>query len=189
MVGRAHLALAAAVLLAATGTALAPGPAARTFRDPAGDVRGGRGPDLTALTVSHARSSVTFRVTFAKAPPLGASTAGRWVDMLLIAIDAPPSTLRRTPAGWYGADFFLGTHGRERAGVLLKLPAGKPGPGRVVARPRVLVTGRTLAITVSRARLGSPPWLELAVAAGREGANGGEDFAPDKGAFRYAFTP
>ncbi|MGZ4389161.1 MAG: hypothetical protein ACXVZL_07255 [Gaiellaceae bacterium] len=55
-----------------------------------GDVRGGAGPDITSVWVSHTSQAVTFRVRFAKAPPLGASARQRWVDMLLIGIDVPP---------------------------------------------------------------------------------------------------
>jgi hypothetical protein len=166
-----------AVLLAVSAAAFA----ARSYSDRVGDVKGGSGPDLTSLTLSSTRTTVTFRVRFTHAPPLRASTRDGWVDMLLIGIDVPPRSLSRGAHGWTGLDYEAGLHGAETTAVVVRAaPATPSQPGRVVARPSVRVSGRTL---------GDPAWIEVVVAAGREmsgqAAGGGSDEAPNRGTFHY----
>lgn len=187
MVGRlSQLGVAAAALLLAVGAGAAPPRHGVTFADPAGDASGGPGPDLTAVTLSHTSSTVRFTVRFAKAPPLAASARGRFVDMLLIGIDVPPRGLWRGVDGWTGADYWAGLHGGGSTAVLVRVPKA-PGPARTVARPVVTTAGRTITFSVSRRALGNPRWLELVLAAGREGADetGGSDEAPNFGVFHY----
>jgi hypothetical protein len=158
------------------------------FSDPVGDVKGGAGPDLALITVSHTSSTVTFRFRFAKAPPLRGSIEGSWIDMLLVGIDVPPRSLKRTAQGWRGAEYYLGTHGTETTGVLVKASSNPSQPGKVLRRPVVTVRGITLVFTVSRRAIGNPAWIEFVAAAGRETssqAGGGSDEAPSHGTFHY----
>lgn len=168
------IAIATALLAVAAG--------AGSFPDPAGDVRGGLGPDLTSVSVGHTRSTVTFRFRFATAPPLAAAAGG--IDMLVLGIDVPPRGLKRGPHGWTGLDYDAGVHGSDTTALLVK--AGRMR-GTIVGRPRVAIDGRTLRFSVSRRTLGDPAWIELVVAAGRETADrrGGSDEAPARGAFHY----
>ena len=181
--------LALALLALALGLGASTAVAATIFRDAARDVKGGAGPDLTSLSVSHTATAVTFRLRFAQAPPLGVSAEG-WVDMLLVGIDTPPRSLSRTPRGWYGLDYYAGLHGAEQTAVLVRSSVTKPGStSRVIARVEAAVTGRTLGFTIARTKLGDPDWIELVVAADREGtereAGGSADEAPARGAFHY----
>lgn len=190
MSGRFHrLGVAAASLVLVLGLGGCGGGTGRDFADPAGDVEGGAGPDLTLVSVSHTDSTVTFRFRFAKQPPLAAN-AEEGVDMLLAGIDVPPRSLKRGPNGWWGLDYVAGLHGTEKTAVVVKpSPAGPSRPSRVLGRPAVTVSGRTLSFSIRRATLGDPAWIELVVAAGREtsgeAAGGGGDEAPASGAFHY----
>lgn len=162
--------------------------AAVTFPDPVGDVKGGAGPDLTSIAVSHTSTTVTFRVRFAKAPPLRVSVSERWIDMLLIGIDVPPRGPRPGPNGWNGADYAVGVHGTEKTGVMVKAPRWTK-----VARFNVVTDGRALSFSISRRQLGNPAWFDYVVSAGREmsGQNatgGGADSAPSRGTFHYRLT-
>ncbi len=165
--------------------------AAKTYPDRAGDVKAGTGPDLTAVTVSNERTTVTFRVRFAKAPPLRISAREGWVDMLLIGIDVPPLGPRPSSPGgeWRGANFALGTHGPSRTGQLVRL--GKE-ESRPVAGFKIASSGSMLTFSVSRRALGNPAWFTFTVAAARElvkqETGGGFDVAPARGTFRYALT-
>ena len=156
------------------------------FPDPAGDVRGGAGPDLTAVSVSHDRVSVTFRLRFATAPPLRVSERERWADMVLVAVDVPPRTLRRTSLGWSGADYWAGMHAGERTATVVR--AGPRARNTVVGRPPAQVSGHTVTFSVRRALLGNPAWIEVAVAAGREGGGEGSDEAPARVAFHVVLS-
>jgi hypothetical protein len=185
-----RLTIAAVLLTLALGLGVATALAATAFRDPVGDVKGGAGPDITSIVVSHTASTVTFRFRFASAPPLGVSARKGWVDMLLVGIDVPPRSLKRTPHGWVGLDYYAGLHGTQTTAILVKASPTRPSqPGGVVARPKVTVRGRTLSFSLGRAKLGNPAWVEFVVAAGREtsgeASGGGSDEAPNRGSFRY----
>lgn len=169
----------AAILSVAAGCG---GGSASTYRDRVGDVKGADGPDIASVTVSDTATSVRFRVRFAAAPPLAASTSEEWVDMLLIGIDVPPLGPAPAPSGWRGADYFVGLHGAQTAVRLAKL--GSPGLDVLPAA----VDGDTLSFSIPRSALGSPEWFEFSVAAGRETereGEGSEDYAPGDGTFRY----
>jgi hypothetical protein len=158
------------------------GGAASRFRDSVGDVKGADGPDLALVTVSHDDTSVGFSVRFAKAPPLGASAAEEWVDMLLIGIDVPPIGLDPTPTGWRGVDYVLGLHGPQTEVVFRKMSSTG------VDRLPLDVEDDTLSFSVLRAELGDPARFKFTVAAGREAEDveqGSEDYAPAEGTFAY----
>ena len=179
-----------AVLFVTCGVAFA----AKSYPDRVGDVKGGAGPDIASMTVSHTSTKVTFVVRFAKAPPLRLSEGDGWVDMLLIGIDVPPLGLRPIPGGdWRGANFALGTHGPSQTGVMVRMGQGPPAESRQVARFEILTSGSTLTFSIPRRALGNPAWFTFQVAAGRETATeeqgGGADFAPARGTFRYSLTP
>jgi hypothetical protein len=177
-------ALAVPVLLA--GAAFA----ARSYPDRVGDVAGGSGPDIASLRVANTARAITFRLRFAKAPPLRVGTRGRWVDMLLVAVDVPPLGPRPVAPGgeWRGADFALGTHGPSKTGVVVRL--GEKG-GRV-ASFEIRTVGTTMTFSVPRRALGGPAWFAFSVAAAREteqaSTHGGVDVLPDRGTLRYALT-
>ena len=177
------------VLLTLALVAGAAAAAAETsFPDPVGDTRGGPGPDITSVSLSRTSSTVTFRVRFAKAPPLGMSVKEQLVDMLVIGVDVPPRGLKRGPQGWMGADYYAGLHGTQTTAIVVKSSPTKPSQ-KVVARPNVKVVGRTVSFSISRAALGRPNWIEFVVAAGREASDqasgGGSDEAPSRGVFHY----
>lgn len=173
------------VLLAAISGAAS---AARNYSDPAGDVKGGAGPDVVAVTVTNTTSMLTFKVRFASAPPLRLSTREKWVDMLLIGIDVPPlgPAPARLGGEWPGADFALGTHGPSKVGLLVRLGIERAPPP---VRFAIVSRGRTLIFSIPRRALGSPRWFDFNVAAAREGegraTDGGFDVAPGHGTFRY----
>lgn len=161
--------------------------AARSYLDPPGDVHGGGGPDITSVRLSSTASRITFRIRFARAPPLRVSTEEKWIDMLLIGIDVPPLGAPPVAPGgdWRGADFALGAHGASKAGQVVRL--GRRSPR--VATFEIRTVGSTLTFSVARRALGNPRWFAFVVAAGREtesAAGGGADLAPDRGTFRYA---
>jgi hypothetical protein len=178
---------AAALCLLLPGAAVA----ATTYPDPPNDRTASGGPDIRSVTLSHTRTSITFNVRFATAPPLGVSTKQRWVDMLLIGIDVPPLGPKpRAPGGeWPGVDFALGTHGPSSSGLVVHLAGGS---SRRVARFAVTARGAAISFSIRRRSLGDPAWFRFSVAAAREtettGADGGVDLAPDRGTFRYALT-
>jgi hypothetical protein len=173
-----------AVLLLVGGVALA----AKSYTDRVGDVKGGTGPDIASVKVSNTTTKVTFGVRFAKAPPLRVNRSKGWIDMLLIGVDVPPLGPRPTVPGgeWRGANFALGTHGPSKTGLLVRLGQGK---SRQVARFRIVTRGSTLTFSIPRRALGSPAWFTFTVATARETEQeGGLDFAPARGTFRYTLT-
>ena len=180
-----------ALLLLLPAATCGAAPTGQTYADPLGDVNGGAGPDVVAVTLSNTASTLAFRVRFATVPPLRSSAREKWIDMLLIGIDVPPLGLPpSTPGGeWPGADFALGTHGASTTGQLVRL--GKkhsvpPIPVKVVTR------GRTVSISIPRRALGRYRSFAFSVAAAREGdtqkASGGFDVAPGHGTFRYRLS-
>ena len=185
--------IAAVLLVLALSVGVAAALAETTFVDPVGDVKGGAGPDITSISVSHTPAAVTFRLRFAKAPPLGVSASKRWVDMLIVGIDVPPRGLQRGSYGWTGMDYYVGLHGTQNTALLVKPGTAKTPRSTLLARYRVAVKGRTLSFSVSRHKLGNPAWFDFVVAAGREmsdqsAAGGGADEAPARGAFHYLLT-
>jgi hypothetical protein len=179
-----------AALLLICGTAFA----AKSYPDRVGDVTGGSGPDLTSITLSNTETKITFRVRFARTPPLRVSAREKWVDMLLIGIDVPPLGPRPVKPGgeWTGANFALGTHGPSKTGQVVRLGEGIPTSSRRVAAFKIVTRGATLTFSIPRRVLGSPAWFTFTVAAARESENdaagGGGDLAPVHGTFRYALT-
>ena len=167
--------------------------AANRYPDRVGDVKGGAGPDVASVKVSNTATKVTFRVRFAREPPLGVSTSKGWVDMLLIGVDIPPLGPRPlSPGGpWPGANFAFGTHGPSKTGLIVRLGAGIPQESRQVAKFKIITTGSTLVFSIPRRPLGEAACFRFTVAAAREvqnGSGGGLDLAPANGTFRYAFT-
>ena len=181
--------LSAGSLMLALGLGGAIAGAGAGFADPGGDVQGGAKPDLALVSVSHTASTVTFRIRFASAPPLGVSASKGWVDMLVVGIDVPPRGLKPGAHGWSGLDYVAGLHGEEKTATVVKTSPNAPLQSKVLARPKVTVNGRTLSFSISRTTLGNPAWIEFAVAAGRETsdqANGGSsDEAPNHDSFHY----
>lgn len=173
--------------LVATGVAVA----ATTFPDRPNDQAPAAGPDIRSVTLSHTRTTITFRVRFATAPPLGVGRKSSWVDMLLIGIDVPPlGPPPSIPGGeWLGADFALGTHGPSKTGQLVRLGKKHSAPP---LRFKIVTRGRTLSFSVPRRALGNPHWFTFSVAAAREGesqaSSGGFDVAPRHATFRYQLS-
>ena len=165
-------------LLAGAGAASS----ATTYPDIRGDLLGRTGPDIVSVTASHTAAAVTFRVTFAKAPPLRANAAQRWLDVLALALDVPPKGPAPTSAGWNGADYSAGALGSQKTGSLSKAPRWT-----TVARFAVRAAGRTLTFAIPRSRIGNPAWFDFVVAAGRSGTV--SDSAPNGGGtFRYRLS-
>ena len=179
------------VLLLLLGVICGVALAAKTYTDPIGDVKGGAGPDVAAVTVSNTASTLTFRVRFASAPPLRLSVRQKWVEMLLIGIDVPPLGPPPATSGgdWRGADFALGTHGPSKTGQLVRIGKKRAAPP---IRFKVSARGPTLSFSIPCRALGSPHWFTFNVAAAREGENqatgGGFDVAPGQGTFRYRLS-
>jgi hypothetical protein len=180
-----------AALLFTVLVVCAAGLAAQSYPDRTGDVKGGAGPDIGSVTISHSASTITFRIRFAAAPPLRVSTRGGWVDMLLLGIDVPPyGPLPVSPGGeWRGADFALGAHGPSKTGLLVRLAHAR---SHVVVRFPIATSGRTLSFSIPRSALGYPARFAFTVAAAREGENettgGGVDVAPERGTYRYVLS-
>jgi hypothetical protein len=165
--------------------------AASTYPDRVGDVAPGAGPDIASISLSNTRTTVTFRVRFASAPPLRLSTRANWVDMLLIGIDVPPiGPPPVAPGGeWRGANFFLGTHGPSKAGKLVRL--GDGNSLRPPATFKIATDGATLTFAIPRRALGNPNWFVFSAAAARElqqETGGGLDLAPARGTYRYTLN-
>lgn len=172
-----------------------------TFADPAGDIAGGGGPDLVAISVSRTPSDVVFGIRFADAPPLRTSRSEGWSDMLLVSIDVPPAGPPPTPAGWIGVDYVAGLHGSQPSVSFRRMrgssdDAAPPGatageataaPGPVERLPAT-VDGATLRFAIPRRMLGDPASFAFTVVTGREGgaAAGANDVAPATGTFDYA---
>lgn len=176
--------------LVATGVAAA----ATTFPDRPNDQTPAAGPDIRSVMLSHTRTTITFRIRFATAPPLRVGTKSSWVDMLLIGIDVPPigPPPRAPGAEWPGVDFAWGTHGPSSTARLVRLGSRVAPAPRTVAKLAVVTRGSTVSVSIPRRALGNPAWFRFSVAAAREAATppteGGIDLAPDRGTFRYPAT-
>jgi hypothetical protein len=158
-------------------------PALVRYEDPAGDVAGGDGPDIIAVTVSQPDpASVNISVEFATVPPLGYDLVARWTDVLGIEIGTGPDGVSATLEGYPVGDRTTGVHGvtLERTvddGAIL-LRDDEMLEGAVT----VAVDGPTVTLTLTRESLGDPDRMTFVVLAGREvedGQPGGEDFFPD----------
>lgn len=167
--------------------------AARTYRDPTGDVTPGQ-PDITAIRIASDERTIHIDFRFASAPPLSASADGQWTDMLLMGIDVPPIGAPPTPGGWAGLDYALGMHGVDDRAVFRAMQAGfgqDGGGGGSPSLPtlRSKVSGREIRIELPRALIGDPEYFRFQVAAGREGGDESAtgDLVPRAGTLR--FTP
>jgi len=184
--------LTAVSLLASALVATGVAAGATTFPDRPNDQTPAAGPDIRSVMLSHTRTTITFRVRFATAPPLRVSTKNSWVDMLLIGIDVPPigPPPRAPGAEWPGADFAWGTHGPSSTALLVRLGSRVAPAGGTVATLAVVTRGSTVSVSIRRRALGDPAWFRFSVAAAREAATpqaeGGVDLAPDRGTFRYS---
>lgn len=144
------------------------------YRDGRGDVRGGPGPDITFVRATDRAGRITFRVVFAKAPPLAVSTKQGFTDMLIVTIWTSAKTGARQPHYW------LGVHGADLRHVILVNALTK----RSVRLPEAVVSHKTVILSLDPHRIGDPRTIRFSVAAGREmskGTGGGGDLAPDKG--------
>lgn len=165
--------------------------AAKVFPDRVGDVKAGTGPDIVAVKLTNTRSTITFAIHFTSAPPLRVSTKERWTDMLLIGVDVPPLGPGPVAPGgeWLGANYFLGTHGTSKSGLLVKQAPGNPAEPRKPIRFKITTSGSTLTFSIARRALGNPSWFRFSVAAARETKGGGVDLLPARGTLRYTLTP
>lgn len=164
--------------------------AARSYPDRVGDVEGGAGPDIVSVAVSNAKTSLTFRVRFAGAPPLRFDQREGWLDGLHIPIDVPPLGPPPVAGGeWRGANFFIAISGVTDTGDLVRV---ERAGWRRAARFKVVTTGSTVTFSIQRRALGNPAWFTFLVAASRqtvtEEHGGGTDLAPARGSFRYTLT-
>lgn len=182
MTARLSLLGAALAIAAVAAVSAAAGLGPSTFTDRRGDVQGGAGPDIAAVTISHTATAVRFSIRFTTAPALRGGIEERWMEMLLVGIDAPPLGPSPKATGWFGANYWLGLHTGQTTAVLVEKAS------RRSIRLPATTRGATIVISVPRARIGNPRWFGFIVAAGREGENeaeGGSDYAPAKGVFRY----
>ncbi len=144
------------------------------YRDAAGDVKGGPGPDIRFVRGTDRAGRISFRVVFAKAPPLAVSTKQGFTDMLIVTIWTTGKTGAKQPHYW------LGVHGADltRVSLVNALTKGSARLGPAVVRDKTVV------LSLDARRIGDPRVMRFSVAAGREmnkGAGGGGDLAPDKG--------
>jgi hypothetical protein len=165
--------------IAALAVALVAVPAAVSdssvwYRDAAGDVRGGPGPDIRFVRATDRGGRISLRVVFAKSPPLAVSTKRGFTDMLIVTIWTTGKTGPRQPHYW------LGVHAADLTGVALvnalKRSSVRLGPA--------VVSGKTVTLSLDADRIGDPRVIRFSVAAGREmneGRGGGGDLAPDHG--------
>jgi hypothetical protein len=149
-------------------------PAARSYSDRLGDVEGGAGPDIVSVVLSHTKTTLTFRVAFAHAPPLRVSVREKWVDMLLIGIDVPPARAAPDRARRRVARRGLRPRHARPVADRQAREAGDDGRGEVA--PGAQVRDR------------HPPFTVAAARQTEQATGGGVDLAPDRGTFRYAFS-
>ena len=144
------------------------------YRDGAGDVLGGPGPDIRFVRGTDRAGRISFRVVFAKAPPLAVSKKQGFTDMLIVAIWTSRKAVADRPQYW------LGVHGADLRRVSLVNARTR----RSVRLGPALVRDKTVTLSVDARRIGDPRVMRFSVAAGRErneGAGGGGDLAPDRG--------
>jgi hypothetical protein len=145
------------------------------YRDAGGDMKGGLAPDIRYVRGTDRAGRISFRVVFAKAPPLTVSTEEAFTDTLVVTIWTTGKNTARQP------DYWLGVRGHDPADVVLV-------DARTKSRARVapaVVSKKTVILSIDAHRLGDPRAMRFSVAASREmrnGTGGGADLAPDKGA-------
>jgi hypothetical protein len=145
------------------------------YRDAAGDVTGGPGPDIRFVRGTDRAGRISFRVAFAKAPPLAVSAKQGFTDMVIVTVWTTGKTGPREPHYW------LGVHGADLKRVSLVNALTKSS----VRLGPAVVSRKTVILTFDASRIGDPRAIRFSVAAGREmneGAGGGGDLAPDNGA-------
>jgi hypothetical protein len=145
-----------------------------SYRDAGGDVKGGAGPDIRFVGATDRAGRISFRIAFAKAPPLAVSAKQRFTDMLIVTIWTTRKTGARQPHYW------LGVHAADLTHVSLVNALTK----RMVRVGPAAVSGKTVTLSFHARRIGDPRFIRFSVGAGRElndGTGGGGDLAPDKG--------
>lgn len=143
------------------------------YRDAAGDVRGGQGPDIRFVRATDRAGRISFNVVFAKAPPLAVSTKQGFTDMLLV-------TIWTGKTGAAQPHYWLGVHGADPTRVSLVNALTRSS----VRLGPAVISGKTVTLSLDADRIGDPRMIRFSVAAGRETnerTGGGGDFAPDKG--------
>ncbi len=149
-----------------------------SYRDPAGDVKGGPGPDIRSVSALDRAGRISFRIGFVKAPPLAVSTKQGFTDMLLVTIWTTGKIGSKQPHYW------LGVHGADLTHVALVNAVKK---STVLLGPAV-VSGKSVTLSLDSRRIGNPKTIRFSVVAGREmnkGPGGGGDSAPDKGTWLW----
>ncbi len=174
--GRVTLAVLAVVIAVFGFMASAASGARHT--DPLADVRGGRGPDISAVEASQSGMVLRFQVEFAKTAPLAFSARRAFTDMLLVTISTHG---KRDPKQY---DYLLGVHAAVPSRVMLVRRSG----GRQADVAPAIVAGHTLTLLLDSRRIGDPERIMFAVFAGREynnRAGGGGDSAPNQGSYAF----
>ena len=156
------------------------------YEDGVGDVEGGPGPDIVAVTVSQPDiASVSIGVEFASEPPISYSTEDDpyWTDMLSVLIGTGAGGVAIGPGGGLQLDFGVGLHGATLPRHLDEGVDLLGGGDRLERAVQVTVDGPTLTLTFPRESLGDPERMMFIVFAEREIGNaeagGGQDVHPD----------
>jgi len=153
------------------------------YEDPIGDVTGGVGPDIVAVTISEPwESLVSFEVEFATDPPIAYDLETMSTDQLTIGLSSRPDT-----AAFDEFEYMIMVHGAtlpEEAEIGSALYDGTQPEGdevfwRVVD---VAVDGSTVTVTLDWKLVGDPDTLAFFVAASTEGPTEADvyDVYPDE---------
>ena len=161
------------------------------YEDPAGDVPGGAGPDIVAVTVSQPEGPlVSLSVELASEPPLGYDLESWTTDMIWIGLDTQPVTDIEQ-----GSEYVIGVHGADlqeaaETGAHLYDSSGDGSAlfWRVVD---VAVDGPTVTLTVDRKLIGDPDVMSFFVATIIEGEEEASqaDVCPDEPPGEHTLTP
>jgi hypothetical protein len=156
------------------------------YEDAVGDVDGGPGPDIVAVTVSQPdRAGVSIGVEFASEPPISYSTEDDpyWTDMLSVFIGTGAGGVAIGPEGGLQIDFGVGLHGATLPRHLDEGVDLHGGGDMLEGAVQVTVDGPTLTLTFPRESLGDPERMMFVVVAEREIGNaeegGGQDVYPE----------
>ena len=171
------------------GVAFVPGALAdggSVVRDPVGDVKGGKGPDIVTASATEHAGRISFRVEFSKAPPLADSPT--FSDQLAIVIWTTQRIGKKEPKA-----LLVMTAINRRWYVELFSSAD----GLVPLRPAVFAK-KSVTVSVPVRKLGLPKLIRFSVMATRTPtddedagdvfspsdipAGGTQDLAPNKGA-------